>query len=101
VFVDAPPTPEPTPPAPAPVVKKAPATKKAAAAKKSPEPKPLPAWVQPEEGGMCPGSHPVKAKLSSKIFHVPGGLSYPRVKADRCYTTEEAAVGDGLSKAKR
>ena len=83
------------------MVKKAPAKKAPAAKKKAPAPKPLPAWVEPEEGGLCPGSHPVKAKLSSRIFHVPGGFNYLRVRPDRCYSTEEAAVGDGLSKAKR
>jgi hypothetical protein len=57
-------------------------------------------WVEPE-GDTCPTSHPVKAKLSSKIFHVPGGLSYDRTKPDRCYRDEAAAESDGLRKAAR
>jgi hypothetical protein len=39
--------------------------------------------------------------MSSKIFHVPGGLSYDRTKPDRCYRDEAAAESDGLRKAAR
>ena len=58
------------------------------------------AWVEPDEGA-CPQSHPVKAKLSSKIFHLPGMLVYERTNADRCYTDADAATGDGFRAAKR
>ena len=58
------------------------------------------AWVEPS-GDVCPTSHPVKAKLASKIFHVPGGLSYARTKPDRCYRDSGAAEADGLRPAKR
>lgn len=57
------------------------------------------AWVEPSEGS-CPSSHPVKAKLSSKIFHVPGGASYQRTKADRCYVDPAAAEADGFRRSK-
>lgn len=57
-------------------------------------------WVEPS-GGVCPTSHPVKAKMTSKIFHVPGGLSYDRTNPDRCYADAAAAEGDGLRMAKR
>lgn len=67
-------------------------TKKKAAAKR--------AWVEPD-GDVCPTSHPVKAKLGSKIFHVPGGLSYDRTRPDRCYRDAAAAEADGLRPAKR
>jgi hypothetical protein len=43
----------------------------------------------------------VKGKLSSKIFHVPGGLSYDRTKPDRCYRDPAAAEADGLRQAVR
>jgi hypothetical protein len=56
-------------------------------------------WVEPD-GGTCPASHPVKAKLSSGIFHVPGGTNYNRTLADRCYASAEAAESDGLRPAK-
>jgi hypothetical protein len=46
-------------------------------------------------------SHPVKAKLSSRIFHVPGGQSYDRTRADRCYVDSGTAEADGLRQAKR
>jgi hypothetical protein len=57
-------------------------------------------WVEPVEGA-CPSSHPVKAKLSSRIFHVPGGANYPRTQPDRCYLDPAAAEADGLRPAKR
>jgi hypothetical protein len=63
-------------------------------------PDPDTAWVDPVDG-TCPATHPVKAKLASKIFHVPGGLSYERTKPDRCYRDAAAAEADGLRAAKR
>ena len=83
--------------------KKAPPRKKAAA-KKAPAnraPKvPAAAWIEPEEG-VCPSTHPVKAKLSSMIFHLPGMFAYDRTKPDRCYRDAVAAEADGLRAAKR
>jgi hypothetical protein len=58
------------------------------------------AWVEPS-GDVCPTTHPVKAKLTSKIFHVPGGQMYDRTKPDRCYRDAGAAESDGLRQAKR
>jgi len=80
--------------------KKAPAKKKAAVRKKA-APKVVAAWVTPDPDGTCPTSHPVKAKLSSKLFHLPGMFAYARTKPDRCYRDEAAAEADGLQKAKR
>jgi hypothetical protein len=57
-------------------------------------------WVEPN-GDACPATHPVKAKLSSKIFHVPGGQSYDRTHPDRCYRDAAAAEADGLRQAAR
>jgi hypothetical protein len=75
---------------------------KKAPAKKTPAKKATPApWVEPAADGTCPGSHPVKAKLSSKIFHLPGGFNYPRTRPDRCYIDAAAAEADGLRPAKR
>ena len=82
--------------------KKAPAKKaaaKKAAAKKAAAPAAA-AWVDPD-GDVCPTSHPVKAKLGSKVFHLPGQLAYERTHPDRCYVDEAAAEADGLRKAKR
>jgi hypothetical protein len=59
-----------------------------------------PAWVEPVDGA-CPASHPLKAKLSSGIFHEPGMQMYERTRADRCYADPEAAVADGLRPSKR
>jgi hypothetical protein len=57
-------------------------------------------WVAPE-GTSCPATHPIKAKLSSKIFHLPGMLAYERTQPDRCYADAASAEADGLRKAKR
>jgi hypothetical protein len=57
-------------------------------------------WVEPVDGG-CPDGFPVKAKLSSGIFHVPGGLAYERTRPDRCYRSAADAEADGLRAAKR
>jgi hypothetical protein len=72
--------------------KKAGKARKAAKAQRS--------WVEPADG-TCPTSHPVKAKLASKIFHLPGMLNYERTRPDRCYADADAATSDGLRPAKR
>ncbi|MGH9273695.1 MAG: hypothetical protein ACRDZU_03520 [Acidimicrobiales bacterium] len=86
----------PDPAAPSPV---APVVEEAVIAPATKEPL-VAAWVEPT-GEVCPTSHPVKAKLSSKIFHLPGMLNYDRTKPDRCYRDATAAEGDGLRAAKR
>ena len=60
----------------------------------------LPVWVDAVDG-QCPPTHPVKAKLSSGIYHVPGGAMYARTNPDRCYLDAAAAEADGLRLAKR
>ncbi|MEZ5178600.1 MAG: hypothetical protein R2746_10070 [Acidimicrobiales bacterium] len=57
-------------------------------------------WVKPVEGA-CPEGYPVKAKLSSGIFHLPGMAAYGRTTPDRCYASAEDALADGLRAAKR
>jgi hypothetical protein len=61
---------------------------------------PRPAWVAPVDGA-CPSSHPVKAKESSRIYHVTGGANYERTVPDRCYRDEAAAEADGFVRSKR
>jgi hypothetical protein len=56
-------------------------------------------WVEPVDGA-CPASHPIKAKLSSGIYHSPGGMNYERTHPDRCYVDGAAAERDGLRSAK-
>jgi hypothetical protein len=63
-------------------------------------PEPTAPWVEPADGA-CPASHPVKAKLSSKIFHLPGMANYERTSPDRCYLGPAEAEADGLRPAKR
>ncbi|MFK8024729.1 MAG: hypothetical protein AB8G26_12285 [Ilumatobacter sp.] len=57
-------------------------------------------WVLPDDDGTCPITHPIKANDNSGIFHVPDGRFYDRTKAERCYTTSEAASADGYRRAK-
>lgn len=84
--------------APKKAAKAAKSTKKAA--KKAAKEHPAVAWVEPV-GGICPPSHPVKAKLSSLIYHLPGMVAYERTRANRCYTDAAAAEADGFFRAKR
>ncbi|HZB72246.1 MAG TPA: hypothetical protein VE395_08925 [Acidimicrobiales bacterium] len=57
-------------------------------------------WVLPE-GGACPSGHPVKAKVLSGIYHLPGSAHYARTQPDRCYPDAAAAEADGLRPPKR
>ena len=57
------------------------------------------AWVSPIDGG-CPPGFPIKANNSSRIYHTPGGRSYQRTVAERCYATADAAERDGYRAAK-
>ena len=57
-------------------------------------------WVVPV-GSTCPPDHPVKVKLASRLFHVPGMFAYARTRPDRCYADEASAAADGFTKAKR
>jgi hypothetical protein len=57
-------------------------------------------WVEPSNGS-CPATHPVKAKVTSGIFHLPGSAHYDRTRPDRCYRDEAAAEADGLRAPKR
>jgi hypothetical protein len=57
-------------------------------------------WVEPD-GDACPTTHPVKAKLTSGIYHEPGGQMYSRTTPDRCYRDADAAIADGLRASKR
>jgi len=61
----------------------------------------VPAWVPPDASGAAPTTHPVKAKVASRIYHLPGMSLYERTKPDRCYTSAEAAEADGFTRARR
>ena len=80
----------------APVAKAAAPAAKPAATKTAP----ANAWSDPVDGS-CPTGYPVKVKLASGIFHVPGGLAYDRTTPDRCYVDAAAAEKDGFRQAKR
>ena len=81
----------PTPPPPAPP---------------SPPPPPQPTsvaksserWREPVNG-ECPDGYPIKVAKSG-IYHVPGGRSYDRTTAERCYANTDDAEADGYRRAK-
>ena len=60
----------------------------------------VPTWIAPGPNGTVPDSHPIKVKVSSGIFHVPGGRFYERTSADRCYPDAAAAQADGYRPSK-
>ena len=62
---------------------------------------PAETWLLPDDDSACPASHPVKAKLGSGVFHLPGMMHYDRTKPDRCYPDAASAEADGLRQAKR
>ena len=102
------PEPEPVPePEPEPAVAIEPEPEPVAAVEPEPEPTPEPepepaptvAWCEPVDG-ECPPGYPIKVKLSSGIFHEPGGAHHPRVRPDRCYTNAAAAEADGFRRSK-
>jgi hypothetical protein len=63
-------------------------------------PDPPTPWVDGSTVDLAPAGFPVKVKVSSGIFHVPGGRFYERTKADRWYATTDAAEADGYRQAK-
>ena len=78
--------------------------------KRQPQPFPFPPqpaldptspWIDAADGGACPDHYPVKAKLASGIYHLPGGANYARTQADRCYRSAAAAEAAGLRASKR
>ena len=57
-------------------------------------------WVPADDDGSAPETHPIKVKVSSGIFHEPGGRFYDRTRPDRCYPTAAAAEADGYRRPK-
>jgi hypothetical protein len=62
-------------------------------------PKSAAGWIEASDRDP-PESHPVKVKMSSGIYHVPGGSSYDRTRADRWYRDTATAESDGYRAAK-
>jgi hypothetical protein len=82
------PTPSPPPPAPRAATPATPAGEPATSAR----------WRQPI-AGACPDGYPIKVAKSG-IYHVPGGRSYDRTTAERCYVNTDDAEADGYRRAK-
>ena len=88
------------PPEPWPPLASDPAVPAPAAERALPDPGVARVWVEPR-GNVCPTTHPVKGKMTSKIFHLPGMANYDRTNPDRCYVDAAAAEADGLRLSKR
>ena len=58
-------------------------------------------WIVPNGTAEVLVTHPVKVKLGSRVYRVPGMPMYDRTVADRCYATIEAAEADGFNRAAR
>ena len=80
----------PAPPAPAPAPR---AASSASAVTTNAQP-----WREPVDGA-CPDGYPIKVAKSG-IYHVPGGRSYDRTTAERCYMNADDAEADGYRRAK-
>jgi hypothetical protein len=61
---------------------------------------PMTSWVIATGDDDAPDGFPVKVKVSSGIFHLPGGRFYDRTKPDRWYATAGAAQADGYRQSK-
>jgi hypothetical protein len=57
-------------------------------------------WLPANADGSLPHGHLVKAKDTSRIFHVPGGRFYDRTTPDRCYRSAADAEADGYRRSK-
>jgi hypothetical protein len=88
------PAPAPPPPAPAPQPAPPPATASEPVVAASPQQR----WREPVDGA-CPDGYPIKVAKSG-IYHVPGGRSYERTTAERCYVNADDAEADGYRRAK-
>ena len=58
-------------------------------------------WIAPGDDGSAPDSHPVKAKVGSRVYRTPEMATYDSTRPDRCYPTAEDAEADGFHRAKR
>ncbi|MGI8754116.1 MAG: hypothetical protein ACR2MN_17725 [Acidimicrobiales bacterium] len=58
-------------------------------------------WQEPAPDGTCDQSYPIKVKVSSGRFHLPGMFAYERTRADRCYRSSADAEADGFERAQR
>ncbi|MBI5903202.1 MAG: hypothetical protein HZB84_06945 [Deltaproteobacteria bacterium] len=68
-------------------------------------PPPLPHGVRPVDALHCPRTHPIKGnvnpKKGSRMYHLPGGALYDRVKPEVCFSTEKEAMAAGFVRSRR
>ena len=48
----------------------------------------------------CPAEFPIKGNATSKIYHVPGQVSYPQTFAELCFASAEAAEAAGFRQSR-
>lgn len=61
----------------------------------------FPDWEKPGRDNSCPDDHPVKAKTSSNIYHVPGHGNYDRTIPDVCFASAKDAELAGYRPSRR
>jgi hypothetical protein len=84
-----------------PAARAGPAAGEVGGASRSRRPRRSDRWRDPAPDGTCDQSHPIKVKLRSGLFHLPGMFAYDRTRADRCYRSAADAESDGFTRARR
>lgn len=59
------------------------------------------AGIKTNDTNAVAGDCAVKGNPSSKIYHLPGGAFYDRLKSPRCFSSEAAAKAAGYRKSSR
>jgi hypothetical protein len=49
---------------------------------------------------VCPPEYPIKGNATSKIYHVPGQVSYPQTIAEFCFASAAAAEAAGFRQSR-
>lgn len=80
-------------------------TSMAIAREPRPAPPPLPYGVRPVDPLHCPKTHSIKGNINPKkgarIYHLPGGAFYDRIKPEVCFSNEKEAVAAGFVRSRR
>ena len=60
--------------------------------------------VAPDTPWSCPAGHPIKGYVSAesgrRVYYLPGSRFYEEASPERCYASEEEALGDGSRPAR-
>ncbi|MBA2596741.1 MAG: hypothetical protein H0V00_08985, partial [Chloroflexia bacterium] len=59
-----------------------------------------PGAVAGDGSAICPPEFPIKGNASSRIYHVPGQVSYPPTIAEFCFASTETAEAAGFRQSR-